>query len=110
MPRGWSGHRVRAALAAVVAAGAFGGSGCGGGSSSGGGGGSSGGTLVIPLLTALTGPQASYRKFMANGAKMAANDINAKGGIGGKTKIKIETSDNQGLPHVPAPVHRTLLW
>lgn len=98
MRRGWSGRRVPAAIAAAIAVAALVGAGCGGGGSSSGGGGGGGGTMTIPLLTALTGPQASYGKFMANGAKMAAKDINAKGGIGGKTKIQIDVSDDQGLP------------
>lgn len=54
--------------------------------------------IVIPLLIATSGPQAVYAPYFINSTKMAADAINADGGIGGKTKIKIKTVDTQGEP------------
>lgn len=54
--------------------------------------------VTIIGLFPLTGPNASYGTFQVNGSKMAVDEINAKGGIGGKTKINYKIEDTQVVP------------
>jgi branched-chain amino acid transport system substrate-binding protein len=71
------------AIALAVAA-------CGGG---GGGGTSGGGSVKIGVPGPLSGDYASAGTDIVNGAKLAAQDVNAKGGVLGK-KIEIVTADD----------------
>lgn len=89
------------AAAAVVLAGCGTSSGSGGGSTSadsGKGYACDAKEVTIGGLWAQSGPQAAYGKWFANGTQMALDDINSKGGIGGKTKVKLEVKDTQALP------------
>jgi branched-chain amino acid transport system substrate-binding protein len=52
-------------------------------------------TIDIGLIADLTGPAALSGKHKVDGAKLAVNEINAKGGINGK-KIKLFVEDDQG--------------
>lgn len=64
----------------------------------GGGGGGAPESVTFAALLPLTGPNAAYGEFQVNGAKMAVDEINAAGGIGGKTELKIEFYDSQASP------------
>jgi branched-chain amino acid transport system substrate-binding protein len=52
-------------------------------------------TIDIGLIADLTGPAALSGKHKVDGAKLAVDEINAKGGIGGK-QIKLFVEDDQG--------------
>lgn len=52
-------------------------------------------TVDIGLIADLTGPAALSGKHKVDGAKLAVDEINAHGGIGGK-KIKLFIEDDQG--------------
>jgi branched-chain amino acid transport system substrate-binding protein len=54
--------------------------------------------VTIGGLWAQSGPQAAYGKWFSDGASMAVEDINAEGGIGGRTQIRLEVEDTQALP------------
>jgi branched-chain amino acid transport system substrate-binding protein len=88
-----------AAALAVVLAGCGGNSGSSGGSGGGGGG---GGTISIGSIHPLTGALAGAGSLMDDATKMAADDINAAGGIKalGGAKLKIESADSQGQADV----------
>ena len=60
----------------------------------GGGGAASGGEILIGEYGSLTGPQATFGTSTHNGIMMAIDEINAKGGVGGK-KLKVLTEDDQ---------------
>jgi len=51
------------------------------------------------IVTSLTGDAAMYGDFQKNAAQMAADEINAAGGINGK-KIEITALDDQAKPNV----------
>lgn len=51
--------------------------------------------IRIGALFELTGAVANYGKSSLNGAQMAVDEINAKGGINGK-KVKLESMDDKG--------------
>ena len=53
--------------------------------------------IRIGALFELTGAVANYGKSSLNGAQMAVDEINAKGGINGK-KIKLISADNKSEP------------
>lgn len=53
------------------------------------------GEIDIGLIADMTGPAALSGKHKVNGAKLAIDEINAKGGINGK-KIKLFIEDDQG--------------
>src|SRR5262245_24956666 len=53
------------------------------------------GTLTIGYDGSLTGVYASYDEPVRNAVKLAVDEINAKGGIGGKVKINIVVKDNK---------------
>lgn len=53
--------------------------------------------IKIGALYELTGGVANYGKAALNGAQMAVDEINAKGGINGK-KIKLISADNKSEP------------
>ena len=71
---------------------------CGGGGGQAGGG--EGEVIKIGSLHPLTGASAADGQQMDNGAKLAAEDINAAGGIKalGGAKIEIQSADTQGKP------------
>lgn len=106
--RGQATHRLLLAMAATTAVAVV--TGCGtssvsGSASAGGGQGYDCGASEVTIggLWAQSGPQAAYGKWFANGAGMAVDGINAKGGIAGKTKIRLEVKDTKALPE-PAVV------
>jgi branched-chain amino acid transport system substrate-binding protein len=74
--------------------------GCGGQSQ----GGSAGNEVTIVGLFPLTGSYASYGDWFVNGSKMAAEDINSEGGIGGKTRINAKFEDTKGLADQAVPI------
>ncbi len=96
--RRYRGHlAVVAALGLLLAA-------CGDSGSTGSGGAASGAakTITIGSLHPLTGPLAGAGKPMDEAVKMAADDVNAAGGItsmGGAT-LKVASGDTQGKPEV----------
>lgn len=57
----------------------------------------SGSEILIGHYASLTGDTATFGTETDNGVKLAANEINAKGGVLGK-QIKIETEDDRSLP------------
>jgi len=58
------------------------------------GGGSAGNEILIGEYGSLTGPQATFGQSTHNGVMMAIDEVNAKGGIGGR-KLKVLTEDDQ---------------
>lgn len=97
-------RKVGVSLAAAAAA-ALAVTACGNSSSTSGQSSSSGGsntTITIGSIHPLTGANAGAGTLMDNAAKMAANDINAAGGIKalGGAKLKISSGDSQGKPEV----------
>jgi branched-chain amino acid transport system substrate-binding protein len=90
--------RTRSSLVAVAAL-ALALAGCGGSSSSGSGGGSVD-SVTIGSIHPLSGPLAGVGTLMDKAAKMAADDINAKGGIKSLdgAKLKVESGDSKGTP------------
>jgi branched-chain amino acid transport system substrate-binding protein len=67
------------------------------------------GTIVIGYGNNLTGFLAVHDKLISNGAKLAVDQINAKGGIGGKVKIKLILLDTKSDPTVSVEVARELI-
>jgi branched-chain amino acid transport system substrate-binding protein len=57
----------------------------------------------IGVLAPLSGPAAAYGQDIVNGIRLAADEINAKGGIGGR-KFVIEEGDDRGSPKDAANV------
>ena len=51
--------------------------------------------IVIGMLLAMSGQSKTYGKLMSQGALLAAEEINAKGGVNGH-KIRIEIGDHKG--------------
>lgn len=60
------------------------------------------------IVTSLTGDAAMYGDYQVNAAQMAADEINAKGGINGK-KIEIVYLDDQSKPQVALQCMQKLL-
>jgi len=60
----------------------------------GGAGAANGGDILVGEYGSLTGPQATFGQSTHNGIMMAADEVNAAGGINGR-KIKILTEDDQ---------------
>lgn len=63
--------------------------------------GSSGGVIKLGMLTPLTGSSASVGPFMRNGAQMAVDEINAKGGVNGR-KLSLTVEDEACDPKTAA--------
>ena len=63
--------------------------------------GGNGGEILIGEYGSLTGPQATFGQSNHNGVMMAADEINAAGGINGR-KIKVLTEDDQSKPEEAA--------
>lgn len=53
--------------------------------------------IVIGVIAARTGDNAGLGEMQGNGAQLAANEINAKGGVLGR-QIKLIFEDSQGVP------------
>ncbi|XVX21884.1 branched-chain amino acid ABC transporter substrate-binding protein [Actinomycetota bacterium] len=87
-----------AALALTLAA-------CGGGGITEGGSGdgasSSGGDIVLGMLTPLSGSSAAIGPYMKNGAQLAVDEINAKGGVDGR-KLVLKVEDEACDPKTAA--------
>lgn len=69
---------------------------CGGGSDSGGGDGSAKEPIKIGAVSPFTGDYSIYGQTLYEGAQMAADDINAKGGLLGGRKVEIVKLDDKG--------------
>jgi branched-chain amino acid transport system substrate-binding protein len=55
------------------------------------------GTVRLGLVSPMSGPNARYGSFSLRGAQLAAKEINAAGGIGGR-QLRIFSADSQGTP------------
>jgi branched-chain amino acid transport system substrate-binding protein len=67
-----------------------------------------GGTIKIGVYGDLTGQTSSFGQSTKNGAQMAIDELNAKGGIGGR-KIEMVIEDDQGEPGKAATVVAKLI-
>ena len=67
------------------------------------------GTIVIGLSGPLTGEVASYGLGVQNAANMAVEEINAKGGLFGKIKFRLESMDDKAEPSQVATTYSALL-
>ena len=65
-------------------------------------------TIKIGVNEPLTGPFAASGTYVVNGAKIAADEINAKGGVLGK-KIELVVEDNESNPTEAAAVAEKLI-
>src|SRR6476659_10360458 len=65
-------------------------------------------TIKVGVNEPLTGPFAASGTYVVNGAKIAADEINAKGGILGK-KIELVIEDNKSNPTEAAAVAEKLI-
>jgi branched-chain amino acid transport system substrate-binding protein len=65
-------------------------------------------TIKIGVNEPLTGPFAASGAYVVNGAKIAADEINAKGGVLGK-KIELVIEDNKSNPTEAAAVAEKLI-
>jgi len=65
-------------------------------------------TIKIGVLEPLTGPFAASGTYVMNGAKIAADQINAKGGVLGK-KLELIIEDNKSNPTEAASVAEKLM-
>jgi branched-chain amino acid transport system substrate-binding protein len=64
--------------------------------------------IKIGVIQPLTGPASASGNYVANGARIAADEINAKGGVLGK-KIELVIEDNKSNPTEAAAVAEKLL-
>src|SRR5207247_3000096 len=65
--------------------------------------------VKIALLTPLSPPgDAAAGQFIARGAKMGADDVNARGGVLGGRKIELVVEDDSGTPEKGAAGFRKL--
>jgi branched-chain amino acid transport system substrate-binding protein len=67
------------------------------------------GTITVGYGNNLTGFLAAHDVLISNGATLAVDQINKKGGIGGKVKIKLLLRDVQSRPDTSVQVARDLL-
>src|SRR3989442_11494894 len=65
-------------------------------------------TIKVGVIQPLTGAFAASGNYVTNGAKIAADEINAKGGILGK-KIELVIEDNKSNPTEAAAVAEKLI-
>src|SRR6202035_4993988 len=65
-------------------------------------------TIKIGVNDPLTGPFAASGTYVVNGAKIAADEINAKGGVLGK-KLELIIEDNKSNPTEAAAVAEKLI-
>jgi branched-chain amino acid transport system substrate-binding protein len=68
----------------------------------------SGQTIKVGVNEPLTGPFAASGTYVVNGAKIAADEINAKGGVLGK-KLELVIEDNKSNPTEAAAVAEKLI-
>ncbi|MEV6373542.1 branched-chain amino acid ABC transporter substrate-binding protein [Micromonospora musae] len=81
----------RVALVGTAAVAAMLLSACGNGLGSGGGEKSDDGPIVLGMLTPLSGSSSAIGPYMKNGAQLAVDELNAKGGVNGrKLELKVE--------------------
>ncbi|MBI2943077.1 MAG: ABC transporter substrate-binding protein [Candidatus Wallbacteria bacterium] len=62
-----------------------------------GGGSAAAGAIVLGVAGPMTGDLAQVGKMMERGAKMRVDEVNARGGIGGR-KVELEVGDDTGNP------------
>jgi branched-chain amino acid transport system substrate-binding protein len=67
------------------------------------------GTITVGYGNNLTGFLAAHDVLISNGAQLAVQQINAKGGIGGKIKIKLMLRDVKSRPDTSVQVARDLM-
>jgi branched-chain amino acid transport system substrate-binding protein len=67
------------------------------------------GTISVGYGNNLTGFLAAHDVLISNGAKLAVDQINKKGGIGGKVKIKLLLRDVKSRPDTSVQVARDLM-
>lgn len=67
-----------------------------------------GGEILVGIMVPTTGSEATYGKDMENSFNLAAEQINAKGGVGGKT-IKTVTADDACDPQQSASAANKLI-
>jgi branched-chain amino acid transport system substrate-binding protein len=67
------------------------------------------GTITVGYGNNLTGFLAAHDVLISNGAKLAVEQINKAGGIGGKIKIKLILRDVKSRPDVSVQVARDLM-
>jgi branched-chain amino acid transport system substrate-binding protein len=67
------------------------------------------GTITVGYGNNLTGFLAAHDVLISNGALLAVQQINAKGGIGGKIKIKLMLRDVKSRPDTSVQVARDLM-
>jgi branched-chain amino acid transport system substrate-binding protein len=67
------------------------------------------GTIKVGYGNNLTGFLAAHDVLISNGAKLAVDQINRKGGIGGKIKINLILRDVQSRPDTSVQVARDLM-
>ncbi len=65
--------------------------------------------LVLGLVSPLTGPAAAYGETQQNAVRLAVDEINAQGGIGGKLKIRLVSEDDEGTPSKSVTVTQKLV-
>src|SRR5262245_16617218 len=92
-------RRSGAAVAVLVLG--LGLSACGGDLTSGGSGDDSSGPIKLGMLTPLTGSSAAIGPNMKNGAQLAVDEINAKGGVAGR-KLELTVEDEACDPKTAA--------
>jgi branched-chain amino acid transport system substrate-binding protein len=94
-----------AIVAAVVAVGSFAAAGLGSPQASG----LKKGTITVGYGNNLTGFLAAHDVLISNGARLAVDQINRKGGIGGKIKIVLKLRDVKSRPDTSVQVARDLM-
>src|SRR2546428_7945935 len=67
------------------------------------------GTIKVGYGNNLTGFLAAHDKLISNGAKLAVEQINGKGGIGGKGKIALTPEAVNSDPAAPVQVANDLI-
>src|SRR5919201_2792570 len=67
------------------------------------------GTIKVGYGNNLTGFLAAHDVLISNGAKLAVEQINKKGGIGGKVKIQLQLRDVKSRPDTSVQVARDLM-
>jgi branched-chain amino acid transport system substrate-binding protein len=67
------------------------------------------GTITVGYGNNLTGFLAAHDVLISNGAKLAVDQINKKGGIGGKIKIRLLLRDVKSRPDTSVQVARDLM-
>ncbi len=74
----------------------------------GGCGGSKGGTIKVGVYGSLTGTTATFGQSTENGARMAIDEINAAGGIGGKQIVMVSEDDQSKAEEAATAVQKLI--